>query len=125
MSIKMKELVNEIKNEDYPAKLDTYIGKKVDGKTVDGWKAEHYPRLGVVYWSNQKRGKDSWTITASAGFDYPDPPIQFIFEISDENDNFATKNYPYKPSSFEKDFKLYMKYLKNIIKEYNKRMKLA
>lgn len=120
----MKSLIKEkVDLEEYPADLDVYIAKKVDGKIVDGWKAEYYPRGGVVYWSNQKKGDQHWTITASAGFDYP--PIQFVFEVSDENDDFITKKYPYKPSNFEKDYKLYMKYLKNIIKELNKRMKLA
>ena len=117
----MKKLITELSEKDYPAEFDQYIGKKVSGKTIDGWEADYSPREGIVYWTKEYEDYH-WTIMASAGYDYP--PIQFMFDVTDETDDpIIQKQFKYKPTNFGKDFKLYMKYLKNMMKLANAKMK--
>ena len=120
----MKKLVEKIDLDEYPADLDNYIGKKVNNKKIDGWEAEWDSRDGLVYWHSDRKGspEDDWIIIASAGYDYP--PINFLFDVLDgSHDPVVKKKIPYKPSNLEKDFKLYVKYLKQVIKLAEKKMK--
>jgi hypothetical protein len=119
-----KVLVSEDKKtEKYFNTLDAYIGQNIKGGKLGKWQGEYQPRdLASFVWYYDDT---NWAIYSSINADnYPKTSAEMIFEVmNDMEDVIVSKKYRFESINIKTDYNLYMKYLKEIMKLAEKKIK--